>query len=268
MDQCKQTIALVRSVGKALLERLSHFELNVQRKENNHQNLVTDFDIWVQEQLKVGLAEIEPKAIVFAEEQENEMVSGLTWFVDPIDGTTNFISTRRNFAICVALYDGMKPIFGVVYDVALDQCYHAVAGGPCYMNECALPKRASRALQDALLDTSLTTMNILSRRAGKPLHMISTAIRGHRAIGSAALAMCHIAEGTLDVYVSYRLYPWDYAASRVILEASGGCMHALYGEPLFTPDRAAVLCCGDEALYALIAPFLRGETDLDALIDK
>ena len=45
MDQCKQTIALVRSVGKALLERLSHVELNVQRKENNHQNLVTDFDI-------------------------------------------------------------------------------------------------------------------------------------------------------------------------------------------------------------------------------
>ena len=268
MDQCKQTIALVRSVGKALLERLSHVELDVQRKENNHQNLVTDFDIWVQEQLKVGLAEIEPKAIVFAEEQENEMVSGLTWFVDPIDGTTNFISTRRNFAICVALYDGMKPIFGVVYDVALDQCYHAVAGGPCYMNECALPKRASCALQDALLDTSLTTVNILSRRAGKPLHMISTAIRGHRAIGSAALAMCHIAEGTLDAYVSSRLYPWDYAASRVILEASGGCMHALYGEPLFTPDRAAVLCCGDEALYALIAPFLRGEKDLDALTDK
>ena len=45
-------------------------------------------------------------------------------------------------------------------------------------------------------------------------------------------------------------------------------MHARYGEPLFTPDRAAVLCCGDEALYALIAPFLRGEKDLDALTDK
>ena len=74
MDQCKQTIALVRSVGKALLERLSHVELNVQRKDNNHQNLVTDFDIWVQEQLKMGLEDIEPKATVFAEEQENELV--------------------------------------------------------------------------------------------------------------------------------------------------------------------------------------------------
>ena len=268
MDQCKQTIALVRSVGKALLERLSHVELNVQRKDNNHQNLVTDFDIWVQEQLKMGLEDIEPKATVFAEEQENELVRGLTWFVDPIDGTTNFISTRRNFAICVALYDGMTPIFGVVYDVAADVCYHAVVGGPAYANDRVLPKRVPQALQDALIDTSLTTMNILSRRAGKPLHMMSTAIRGHRAIGSAALAMCHIAEGTLDAYVSYRLYPWDYAASRVIMEASGGCMHALYDEPLFTPDRAAVLCCGDEALYNVIAPFLRGEGDLDALLSK
>lgn len=268
MDQCNQTIALVRSTGKALLERLSRVELNVQRKENNHQNLVTDFDIWVQEQLKVGLAEIEPRATVFAEEQENECVSGLTWFVDPIDGTTNFISARRNFAICVALYDGMTPIFGVVYDVAMDLCYHAIAGDVAYVNDCALPKRSPKALHDALFDTSLTSMNILSRRAGKPLHMISTAIRGHRAIGSAALAMCHIAEGTLDIYVSYRLYPWDYAASRVILEASGGCMHALYGEALFTPDRAALLCCGDEALYGEVAPFLRGESDLDALLLK
>ncbi len=266
MDQCKQTIALVRSTGKALLERLSLVELNVQRKDNNHQNLVTDFDIWVQEQLKAGLRDIEPNANVFAEEQENETSGGLTWFVDPIDGTTNFISTRRNFAICVALYDGMTPIFGVVYDVAADLCYHAVAGERAYVNDQPLPKRTPRDLQDALLDSSLTTMNILSRRAGKPLHTISSATRGHRAIGSAALAMCHIAEGTLDIYVSYRLYPWDYAASRVVLEACGGCMHALYNETLYTPERAAVLCCGDEALYGRVAPFLRGECALDALL--
>lgn len=260
MDQCQATIALVRSTGQALLERLSSVPLNVRRKENNHQNLVTDFDVWVQAQLALGLSKIAPEAAFFAEEQENHAVQGRTWFVDPIDGTTNFISTRRNFAICVALYDGTTPIFGVVYDVVNDLCYHAVTGGSAYVGEQKLSKRSPVALEDALFDASLTTMNSLSKRAGKSLHRLSCVMRGHRALGSASLAMCHIAEGTLDAYISNRLYPWDYAASGIILQAAGGCYGALFDdEPLFATSKAALLCCGNSELRDQLAPFLRGE---------
>lgn len=261
----RHTVALVRSTGKALLERLSSTHghtaapLNVRCKENNHQNLVTDLDVWVQETLAQSLAEIEPAAALFAEEQDNHQCHGLTWFVDPIDGTTNFIATRRDFAICVALYDGKTPVFGVVYDVMRDLCYYAQAGGRAYANDRPLPKRQPVPLEEALFDASLPTMNALSRRAGKPLYPLSRAVRGHRALGSASLAMCHIAEGSLDAYISNKLYPWDYAASGVILEACGGVYGALYDEPLFTTEKAAVLCCGDEGLRAQLAPFLRGE---------
>lgn len=265
MDQCQEAIALVRSTGKALLERLSSVPLNVRRKDNNHQNLVTDLDVWVQDQLHVGLSKIEPSAGFFAEEKINQQVSGLTWFVDPIDGTTNFISTGRNFAICVALYEGTVPVFGIVYDVVADVCYHAKSGGPAFVNERPLPHRQPVALEDSLFDASLTTMNSLSKRAGKPLYHLSCATRGHRAMGSASLAMCHIAEGTLDAYISYRLYPWDYAASGVILQACGGVYGALYQEPLFTLEKAAVLCCGDKQLESQLAPFLRGEDELECL---
>ena len=102
-------------------------------------------------------------------------------------------------------------------------------------------------------------MNALSRRAGKPLHHLSRAVRGHRALGSASLAMCHIAEGTLDAYISNKLFPWDYAASGVILRAAGGDFTAIYDEPLFTTSRAAVLCTGDAAIAESLLPFLRGE---------
>lgn len=266
MDQYQAAIRLVRSTGKALLERLSCVPLNVRRKEENHQNLVTDFDEWVQEQLKIGLAEIAPGARFFAEEKQNQDGEGLTWFVDPIDGTTNFISTRRDFAICVALYDGAAPIFGIVYDVAADICYHAKAGGPAFADDRALPQRVPVALEDALFDASLPTMNGLSRRAEKPLYLISRAMRGHRALGSASLAMCHIAEGRLDAYFSSRLYPWDYAASGVILAACGGVFGALYDEPLFTTAKAAVICCGDAALKDRLAPVLRGEQAIETLL--
>ncbi|MDO4281507.1 MAG: inositol monophosphatase family protein [Peptococcaceae bacterium] len=263
MSQINDVCALVRLTGKALLERLSHSDLNVRRKENNHQNLVTDFDIWVQGQLQEALHEIEPHAAFFAEEQVNSAVKGLTWIVDPIDGTTNFISTQRNYAICVALYEDTTPIFGVVYDVAADICYHATHGGTAYANAQALAKRAPVDFEDALFDASLTTMNVLSRRAEKSLYSLSCAARGHRAMGSASLAMCHIAEGTLDAYISHRLYPWDYAASGVILQACGGVFGAIYAdEPLFTTNKAAVLSCGDPAMEKWLLPYLRGEGDL------
>lgn len=266
MEQLQTTIALVRDTGKALMERLSSVPLNVRCKENNHQNLVTDMDIWVQETLKAGLANIAPEAAVFAEEQRNRNPEGLTWFIDPIDGTTNFIATQRNFAICVALYQDTTPLFGVVYDVAADRCYYALAGGLAYVDEKPLPKRHPVELENVLFDASLPTLNGLSHRAGCPLYQFSAATRGHRALGSASLAMCHIAEGTLDVYMSSRLYPWDYAASNVILTACGGVLVSLYDEPLFTTNKAAVLCCGDAALAARIMPFLRGEETLDALL--
>lgn len=259
MDFYQATIKCVRSTGKALLERLSSLPLNVRCKDNNHQNLVTDFDLWVQEALSRVLAEIFPEAGFFAEEKENQSPQGLTWFVDPIDGTTNFIATRRDFAICVALYDGTTPLFGIVYDVAQDICYHAKAGAAAYANTRVLPRRAPVDFSDALFDASLPTLNALSIRAGKPLYFISRAARGHRALGSASLAMCHIAEGHLDAYFSNKLYPWDYAAARIILEASGGVLGAIYDEPLFQPAKAAVLACGDAALYGRLAPFLRGE---------
>ena len=265
MNQCEETIALVQTIGKALLGRLSCVELNVRKKDNNHQNLVTDFDIWVQDQLKMGLANIEPKAKFFAEEQENARVEGLTWFIDPIDGTTNFITMQRNFANCVALYNGTKPIFGVVYDVVSDICYHAIAGEDAYRNGKRLPKRTTKAIEDAMVDMSLTTINNLSHHAQKPLYEISRAIRGHRAIGAASLAMCHIAEGALDVYVSYRLYPWDYAASGIILEAVGGVYESVYGEPLYTTEKSTLLCCGDKALAKNIGAYFRGECDLSQL---
>ena len=267
MNQCQETVRLVCEVGESLLARMAKVPLNVRRKEGNHQNLVTDFDVWVQSQLQEGLAQIVPEAHFFAEEQHNENSPGLTWYVDPIDGTTNFISTRCNFAICVGLYDGHTPRFGVVYDVARDVCYHAEAGGPAYANDRLLEKRQPVALSDALIDCSLTTVNALSRRAGVPLYRISCAARGHRALGSASLAMCHIAEGSLDAYVSHRLYPWDYAASGVILAAAGGVYGSLYEDPLFTTEKAAVLCAGDKNLAARLRPFFEGQSDIQSLLD-
>ncbi len=268
MKRLDETILLVRSTGKALLERLSCVELNIRRKDNHHGNLVTDFDVWVQNELEHGLKKIEPTANFFAEEQENTEVEGLTWFVDPIDGTTNFVSTQKNFAISVALYDGKAPIFGIVYDVVNDVCYHAMKDAGAFKNGEKIKKREPVLLENALVDASLTTINFLSERSAAPLHTISRALRGHRALGCASLAMCHIATGELDGYISYHLYPWDYAAAGIILRECGGMFTSIYGEALFGTESAAILCSGDGEMEARLLPFLRGEIGIEALMPQ
>lgn len=267
MNHCEAAICAVKQTGEALIQRLSSMHWAVHRKNNDYQNLVTDCDIWVQETLVKELLRIEPRASIFAEEKENGKIHGLTWIIDPIDGTTNFVAAQKDFAICVALYNGDKPVFGIVHDVAADNTYHAYSGACAYMNDTLLPPREPVVLHDALFDVSLATLNNLSRRADKPLFAVSRALRGHRALGSASLAMCRIAEGRMEGYLSSKLYPWDYAASGIVLQAAGGVYAPLYKKDmLFRNCPTAVLACSDVAMWNQLAAFFRGECDVDSLM--
>ncbi len=267
MNFDEQVQQIVQSTGKALLERLSSIELEIKYKDNSHQNLVTDCDIWVQNQLSESLQNILPEAHFFAEEKKNNQIAGLTWIVDPIDGTTNFITQRKNFAICVALYEDTKPILGVVYDVAAGRCYHATAGQGAFVDHYALMPRTPKKVQEAMLDVSLGTLNELSRKMGKPLYDVSRLVRGHRASGTASLAMCRIAEGRLDAYLSSKLYPWDYAASGVILDEVQGIYTPLFTEDqLMQNERTAILCSGDKELHKVFQHFFCGNTQHEGIL--
>lgn len=259
MDNYLQIQEIVQSTGKALLQRLSSIELEIHYKDRSYQNLVTDCDIWVQNKLYQALHALLPEASFFAEEKENTTISGLTWIVDPIDGTTNFITQQKNYAICVALYDGMVPVFGVVYDVAAKQCYHAMKGKGAFVNGQALMPRLPKPAHESMLDVSLGTLNELSKKIEKPLYAVNRVVRGHRASGSASLAMCHIAEGTLDLYLSSKLFPWDYAAAGIILNEVNGIYTPLFEtDSLLQNQRTAILCSGDEKLHHTFLAFFRG----------
>lgn len=267
MDPCQATMCAVRQTGQTLMQRLETVDWTVHRKNNDYQNLVTDCDIWVQDRLMEALSKVEPSAAFFAEEKENESIRGLTWIIDPIDGTTNFVAAQKDFALCAALYDGYHPVFGVVFDPTAGNMYHAIAGQRAYLNDRALENRGPVPLNAALFDVSLPSLNNLSRRAGKPLFEVSRALRGHRALGSASLSMCRIAEGRMEGYLSSKLYPWDYAASGIILEAAGGFFAPLYQEDrLFEPHPTPVLCSTDKDTWALLAEYFRGNTGIETLL--
>lgn len=238
--------AWVRQVGHLLLRQPALVADDV-RQKTGHQDLVTRADIWVQDMLSQGLAHILPEAAIYAEEKENEALSGLTWIIDPIDGTTNFVSRSRDYALCVGLYDGTDPVFGLVYDPVQDRLYHARHGQGAFVDGLSLRTRPKASLQESVLDSGLASINAMSRLLNKPCHLISRHVRAHRALGSAALAMCHIAEGRLQAYLSSKLMPWDYAAAGIILEEAGGACAPFFPDtPRLQSSQTPFLACADQ----------------------
>lgn len=238
--------AWVRQVGSELLLQSKLVAEDVRHK-SSHQDLVTSADLWVQERLCEGLAEILPEAAIYAEEKSNESLKGLNWIVDPIDGTANFVSRGRDYALCVALYDSEQPLFGIVYDPVGDLLYRAEAGHGADCNGRSLKTRPKARLEDSVFDSGLSSINALSRVLERPCHLISRRLRAHRAMGSAALAMCRIAEGRLQGYFSSKLMPWDYAASGLILEEAGGAYAPFFPAlSRLQADHTPVLACADQ----------------------
>lgn len=251
---------VVQKTGQDLWRRLPDHAI-VCREKSSFQDLVTNEDERVQTELMQALHTLLPEAAVVAEEKDNRPVKGLTWIIDPIDGTTNFVSMQKNFAISVALHDGHQTRMGVVYDVAADECFSALRGQGASCNGLPLcPPPSVHELKHALLDVSLSSINNLSRRTGKPLHFISREIRGQRALGSAALAICHIARGDIQLYLSAKLFPWDHAAAGLVLSEVGGTVAALDpADDLFSIQQTPVIACANPLLGDALRTYILSE---------
>lgn len=159
-----------------------------------------------------------------ASDQEYDPNQEIVWIVDPIDGTTNFVHQKRNFAISVGIYEYGKPKIGFVYDPVADELFHAQVGQGAYLNNQLLPRLPQKTLEEAnisinqlwLVPNTYVDYTIFAS-------MIQKA-RGTRYIGSAALEIAYVASGRLDTYIDFRLSSWDIAGGMVILGEVDGLM--------------------------------------------
>lgn len=136
------TVDLVRGAREIVLAALLE-DRDPARKGGDNRNLVTRYDTAVERRLVEAITARYPEDAILAEEREEpppEAVGAL-WIIDPIDGTTNFVTAHRDFAISVARYRGGRPEFGVVYDCVTDIVYLGIAGGGARRNGVLLPRR-------------------------------------------------------------------------------------------------------------------------------
>ncbi len=153
------------------------------------------------------------------------------WFVDPLDGTTNFARGLPMFSVSVGLAVKGQVQCGAVYDPLLDRLYYAERGQGAYLNNQRLAVSDRAKLDECLILLDWPRHQATREQSAKFLHRLAPQVDAVRSRGSAALGLCHVAEGSADVYYQYTLGPWDVAAGIVIVEEAGGKVTNLHGQP-------------------------------------
>ncbi|MBA1335506.1 MAG: Inositol-1-monophosphatase [Firmicutes bacterium] len=241
---------IVLEAGGILRDALCR-EVACEYKNGDHRELLTEYDLIIEKYLIANIAEKYPGHKYISEERENnENLEGFVWIIDPIDGTTNFVSWQRCFAISVALYKDSKPVFGLVYDVMQDDLYWGVAGQGAGLNGRRLKKLGEVELKECILDASLNSIEIFYYKHNVKVFDLARDIRGHRSWGVASLAICKIALGEIQVYISAKLKAWDFAAAGIILQEVGGYYNSIYDDYLdLTGNPVVFMACSSVDIY-------------------
>jgi myo-inositol-1(or 4)-monophosphatase len=185
---------------------------------------VTQADRNSEKLIVAALREAFPDHTIVAEEGGGvQRGDHFTWFVDPLDGTTNFAHGFPMFAVSMALQDSQGLAVGVVYDPLRDECFTATRGHGAALNGKAIHVSDCPDLDHALLATGFP----YDRRTVEDnnVRAFGTFLRrcqGIRRAGAAALDTAYVACGRLDGFWEMRLKAWDVAAGIVILREAGG----------------------------------------------
>lgn len=202
-------------------------------------DMVTEYDRATEREIVATLRRLRPDdAIVGEEDGSHTGTSDITWFVDPIDGTTNFLYDLPMWTVSIGVRDGEGALCGVVYAPALRETFTAVRGHGAFLNGHRIACGELTDPTQALVATgfSYSAPNRVTQAERFP-HFIDK-IRDVRRLGSASLDLCFVACGRYDAYFEEHLYPWDLAAGSLIASEAGANVAVASSD---APDTLAVL---------------------------
>jgi len=232
---------LALQAGEILLDSLGKV-MRIEQKSATE--FVTDVDRRVEDMLIGEIQKRFPGDSILAEESGASQGSGeRTWYVDPLDGTTNYAHGYPFFSVSIACADSTGLRFGAVYAPYLDELYLAEAGQgamlerPLHRESRDLPKREAVPLDQALLATGFPYVRdvTVDRNTGLVGDFLKARCHGVRRGGSAAVDLVHVAAGKLDGYWEWRLRPWDTAAGTLVAREAGALVTDFAGRDISIP---------------------------------
>jgi myo-inositol-1(or 4)-monophosphatase len=229
-------VAIAAATGAATIVRAHRGSgTTVEWQPKGRADYLSIVDTAAEERIREIVARALPDARVIGEELTPGDVagSGVTFVVDPLDGTTNFLHDYPEYAVSVAVLIDRETLVGVVENVPLRCRYVAVAGRGATLDGDRLHVSSIREPARALIGTGFPFKYPEQiERYVRELPAIMRATAGIRRAGAAALDLCAVASGRFDAFWEHTLEPWDFAAGALLIQEAGGVVTDLGGNAL------------------------------------
>lgn len=253
-----ELLEIARSVAveAGALARLRRSQgVEVAASKSSTEDIVTFADRETEALIRGRLAELRPDDGFFGEESGAETgTSGLTWVVDPIDGTVNFLYGIPQYAVSIAVVEGepdpltWRALAGAVANPASGETFTARLGGGAFLDEAPIRVGPEIELSQALVGTGFAYLADIRSEQAEVLGGLLHRVRDIRRMGAASLDLCAVACGRLDAYFERRLSPWDHAAGALIAREAGARVTGMDGA---APSREFVLAAEPRLAEAL-----------------
>src|SRR5689334_17413111 len=227
MRYLETAVEIAREAGSLLA---NYYERRVAFELKGEFDLVTEADRASEKLVVERLRSYFPSHTIVAEEGGgHESSSEYRWFVDPLDGTTNFAHSFPMFNVTLGLERAGELVAGVISDPIRQEMFTAERGGGAYLNNRRIRASHVRQLGDSLASTGFPSRK---RHHNVNIHFyyqLAMASHGVRRTGSAAIDLAYVAAGRLDFFWEFGLKPWDMAAGTLLVREAGGRISDMCG---------------------------------------
>jgi myo-inositol-1(or 4)-monophosphatase len=195
--------------------------------------MVTEVDRAAEHLIVDALRDARPADGIIGEEgAAREGTSGIRWLVDPIDGTTNFLYGLPGWAVSIAAVDDDGPVAGAVAVPTFAELFSGARGHGAHLDGRAIRCSTKADLATALVGTGFSYQPDRRVHQGLAMAALLPRVRDVRRFGAAAVDLCSVAAGRLDVYYEEGLAPWDLAAGEIIAREAGAVLSDTTGGPV------------------------------------
>lgn len=222
-------VMAARAAGNFIMRNFDRADqLQIERKSRN--DFVTQVDRGAESEIIRTIRKAYPDHSILAEESgAHDTRSEVTWIIDPLDGTTNFLHRIPHFAVSIGIRVRDRLEHGVIYAPSTQDLYCASRGQGALLNNRRIRVSACKEMSQALIGTGVPLREEHLDHYVPMLRNIATHTAGVRRAGAAALDLAYVAAGRLEGFWELSLNPWDIAAGIVLVQEAGGVVRELDG---------------------------------------
>jgi len=231
-------LRVAQEAGEMLMDRPATFEIS---SKSVAIDIATQMDIASEKHIVQALLRARPDDGIISEEGTSQISrSGITWVIDPVDGTVNYLYGLPGWNISIAAKDENGSLIGVVHAPTINSTWTGIRGGGAFLNGKQIRCNDPIQLDRALIGTGFAYDVRLRVGQGQVISQLLPKIRDLRRCGSAAVDLCYVAMGAFDGYFELDLKEWDAAAGGLIATEAGAQV---------TTSQTGITVCAGPALH-------------------